>query len=301
MKYAEFLFCEIGRNMKRYWKLNCIAIATVCILFFLCAIGLLAVYNLRALMIKWTDQYTLHVYFDQTIEKENILAVIEKIRSLPSVRKINYVSPKRTLEEFLSTFPGQADLVRKMAENPFPSALEVALVSKVYRPDEILNLSEKIKKMSGIADAAYDAGWSGDFYRLFGFLSTAGVGSGMILLILALCLVTFLYRLSFRERKHHAAVMAMVGADRSILLFPLWIEGTLYGVIGALAAVGLLRVSWSLFEIYGRSVRLLLSPWLDPRFFSSLWLGFFVLAGGFVGLLSSLAASREVKSVSVYH
>ena len=91
-------------------------------------------------------------------------------------------------------------------------------------------------------------------------------------------------------RKDEISIMNLVGATKWFIARPFFIEGALYGVIGATVAIFLI---YSILLFYSPSIQKFLGPIqifpVKPAFFIYLWLGE-VLVAGFVGILGAIIA-----------
>ncbi len=181
------------------------------------------------------------VYFKRDAAESQIFKVRDDIQSLGSVKYVEYISREQALADFTSLHAGDAlihDSLAQLDANPLPASLNIkagdpsqyasivsaiegnalrTLIDKIdyYENEQVIRSVEKIAR--GVQD--------------WGFLST------LVLAAIAV-LVTFnTIRLTIYNQKQEIEIMRLVGGSNWHIKAPYLVEGAIYGVCAAVAAL----------------------------------------------------------------
>ncbi len=248
------------------------------------------------------DKVDVNVYFVTDAAEVDILAIQDRLESLPEVASVEYTSREARLEEFRTRNENDQLTIQALDElgtNPLGAALAIKAtdpsqyggiveflsddpsISPEGGPiiDSINYFQNKavIDRLTGAIDATEKAGLA--IVILFALAST----------IIALATV----RLAIYTSRDEIAVMRLVGASNAYIRGPFIVAGILAGLVAALIALALFYpVTWYAGET--------LSTWLGgfnlfTYYLSNFGMIFSILAGTgiLVGALASWLAVRR--------
>jgi cell division transport system permease protein len=191
------------------------------------------------------------VYFKKEIPEQAIIALQDKVKALPQVKSVRYISRDEALKTFLEQHKGE-DLIQRSIEviddNPFSASLEIAAADPgQYEP---IALFVEQKEFRDIIDLD-SRGQLKITYRqnqetidkLSNMLNTArriGLGIGIILASIALIVAYNTVRLAIYNAREEIAVMQLVGASRSFIRGPFIVEGVIHGLTAAFFTIAIL-------------------------------------------------------------
>ena len=170
-------------------------------------------------------------------------AALKAVQAQPNVKSTEFLSADEVLRRERERLGSVLDL---LTENPFPATI-------VIKPDDPKNQQRIVDDLKGLPywlkDKQSPNGFSLDQKTTSNFLSAARVlrwgafGLMLILVIAAILLIGNTIRLSIFARRREVEVMRLVGATNWFIRWPFMIEGLIFGLIGAIAAVVLILLA----------------------------------------------------------
>ena len=225
-------------------------------------------------------------------------AAVKAVQAHPNVKSIEFLSADEVLRRERARLGSVLDL---LTENPFPATI-------VIKPDDPKNQQRIVDDLKGLPywlkDKQSPNGFSVDQKTTSNFLSAARVlrwgafGLMLILVIAAVLLIGNTIRLSIFARRREVEVMRLVGATNWFIRWPFMIEGLIFGLIGAIAAVVLILLAK--ITVVDRPLNLSDSP-LQQQTDSTIGLTplalILVLSGAVLGALGSGITLRRFLKV----
>lgn len=290
----------IRSGWRSFYRDREIAIATI---FILClAVSLVS----SLLILKDISQFVIvtiqekvdvSVYFKEEISEEEIFSIRKEISNFPEIKKIEYVSSQKALEEFVVKHerePLLIEAIEELGRNPFLASLNITTwdpsqYGKISRLLEGIEFGDIIEKV--------------DYYQrktviermhsLNSVITQAGVFLSIFLIIVAIAVTFNTIRLSIYNSKKEITVQRLVGASNWFIRGPFLVQGIICGVLATLVSL----------LVFG-AVCWLLSPKIESYFFDfnisqlflqRFWLLLLIqLATGIgLGVVSSMVAIRK--------
>jgi cell division transport system permease protein len=239
----RFFSLEALRSIRSNAAISFAATATV--LIAIATLGIfLAVFSWSQSQINGQkDKLDLRAFIKLDSSDEDIKAAIAAVKAHPNVKATEYKNRDTVLKEARAQFGG--DILDLLPENPLPATI-------VIRPDDPKNQQQIINDLSPapywLKDKNSPKGFSVDQKTTRDFLSAAKVlrwgafGLMLILVVAAILLIGNTIRLSIFARRREVEVMRLVGATNWFIRWPFVIEGLIFGLLGAIAAVLLLVI-----------------------------------------------------------
>jgi cell division transport system permease protein len=246
-----YAFEEALASLRRSGRSALVSIGTIAIAFVTLGGFLLVSVNVQGVLDRWLEAAELSVYLQDTAAEADRAALEQFLRGRPEVAAVEYVPKELALQRFRSDFPELADVTGSLAQNPFPSALEVRLQAGDDSTAGAEALAKEVSSRSGVADVQFDRTW---LARLLGVVASARVAGAVvagILMLGAAFTVGAVVRLSLYARRDELEIMALVGAPFSYIRGPFVFEGLLLGGLGAAVAVVVVGV---LYYFGGQSI-----------------------------------------------
>jgi cell division transport system permease protein len=182
----------------------------------------------QKIMTSLNDKVDITVYLNQNSPADQVNILRSELDNMNEVKKLTYVSPEKTLEQFQKKYQNNkiiAKTLDEIGDNPFGASLQV----KLDKP-------QSFEKVLGVINqAAYQPIiYNKDFYdyaRIIGFLNNFNSRAYWILTIIGFILifVTFLVintaiRLGIYARREEIKIMRLVGAKNSTIQVPFILE-----------------------------------------------------------------------------
>lgn len=191
------------------------------------------------------------VYFKKEASEAAIIALQNKMKALPEVKSVRYISRDEALASFLERHKGE-ELIQRSIEviddNPFTASLEIA-ATDAGKYEVIASYAEQ-KEFRNLIDLDPHGQLKITYRqnqevidRLSNMLNTArriGLGVGIILALIALIVAYNTVRLAIYNARDEIAVMQLVGASRSFIRGPFIVEGVIHGLTAAFFTIAIL-------------------------------------------------------------
>jgi cell division transport system permease protein len=253
--------------------------------------------NLQRASHGWDAGVQISLFLKQDTSERAADALLNKIRNMPGVVAVQYISRAQALTEF-KRLSGFGDALDVLDSNPLPPVLVVRPSASMSAPDRVQTLVQALSRQPGVDLAQLDLEW---IKRLHAMLALAQRGVLILAGLLALAVLLIIgntIRLAILNRRSEIEVIKLIGGTDAFIRRPFLYSGLLQGLLGALAA-------WLLV---GTSLMLLAGPAQDlaglygSRFEldglgleNGLWL---LLGGAGLGWLGSrLAVGRHLHAI----
>ena len=179
------------------------------------------------------SKFGITAYIQDGLSESSILSIENKIKRMPNVASITYISKDEALETF-SKDNEDASLFEMFKEdNPLPASFEIIAI-------DIKNQGELVKSieaLEGIDEAVYLKNETETFISIRKTVNYICYAIIACLIVVGLLLMSNTIKLTVYIRKREINIMKYVGATDSFIRVPFLIEGMLIGTLGALVAI----------------------------------------------------------------
>jgi cell division transport system permease protein len=256
----------------------------------------LALGNLNQLAGDLPAQPEISVFLDTEVSVSDKQALAERLKK-PDIAKARLV-PKEEALAALSAAQDLADITAGLPQNPLPDAWVVRPL--VTSREELTRISDELAKLPGVAETHLDSQWA---ERLQAALTIGRTGVGLLAGLFAIALIAIsgnAIRAQVLSRRDEILVSRLIGATDRYIRRPFLYFGALQGLLGGLAAGGVLALAgWMLntpvehlASLYGSAFHLL--P--PTRIEIALVLGLTTLFGWLGAWISVTRALLQVES-----
>jgi cell division transport system permease protein len=285
-----YLLQETVLGLQRGGWLNWAAVSTLTVLLFLVGISLQLSWGLDSTVASLGTQVEISAYLTPEAQGNELG---EQVRQFPHVANVEVISRDQAWRELLVDMGIQdpQSVSEQLGDNPLVDALRIQAEST----ETIGPLADQVRTLTGVDEVYYgdqvirQLGEVRDTIRL-GSLTITGV-----LTLTTVAVITTTIRLIVMARRREIEVMRLVGATSTWIYMPFILQGSLFGLIGAAGAWGMVAGSEQIMQDLLSQVIALpflqinsadgLEDWLLP----SILLGM----GLFLGTTSSLIAVRK--------
>ncbi len=214
----------------------------------------------------------------------------QQLAADPRVISVRFVTKDEALAQFKAD-PQNFVLAQQIDGNPLDAKLEVRVASL----DDVAAIDAMGRRWSGV-DPTDPTNYQGDFVSrmlsLSSWLSLAGIGLMLILVIVSVVIVMNTIRTAVYHRRKEIEVMKLVGATEWFVRGPFVLEGVMTGLIAASIALALLVVAYEPAVGRFKSDIAFIPLSYDPAFISSLARDL-LLGGAMLGALGSYIGVRR--------
>jgi len=246
------------------------------------------------------EKIDISVYFKDTAEENDIMAIKDEVLKIPEVKEVDYVSKDQALANFTERYKDNPMIMASLAEvgNPLLAALNIK-AKQASQYQAITNFLDNIPQKDLIGKVDYFQN-KPIIDRLSSISTTAniiGIIFSLVLAIVAILVAFNQIRLAIYNCREEIGIQRLVGASNWFIRGPFLAQGAISGALAGAAT----------FIVFGFCV-FLLSPKfavlvsgfnIFSSFLSKWWLYFLInlAAGVALGVISSVIAIRNYLEV----
>lgn len=285
----QFVWRAVGANMRRSPYQSLIAAIVMAMAFFISTVFILVAGGSHFALRYFETRPQVTAFFKEEVPKDQLDALINKLSQEAKIKETKYTSKEEALKIYREQNKGDPLLLEMVTANILPSSLDVAT-------DEVASLAQ-IAKVLQTDPLVEEVVFQQDVVKsLENWARILRVGGGV--LVCCLMLVAFLTDIAVigmkaSSKRKEVGILSLVGASPSEIKMPFVLEGSFYGIIGAVIGWGfcyilLLYVTPFLKSFLG-NISLLPAPFL----FMLAILGGEVFLGTIFGAVGSLLAIKK--------
>lgn len=246
MKFPQISFVSqrVYKNLRELLWTHILTSGTMAMTLFIFGGFLLIQENLQGLLKGWGSQVQIFAYLENGLSPAGLKQILERVRSLPEVKSVRFVSKREAWEDFKKDLGAQSGMLEGLQADILPSSLEIALKRRHRQRATVEDLAKRLSEMRGVGEVEYPGEWMEKLTLLVLGVQWAKWILGGFLFIATLLIVGSTVKLAILARKDEIEIMQLVGAREGLIKAPFVIEGMIQGVVGASLSVLLL---WLLF------------------------------------------------------
>jgi cell division transport system permease protein len=241
-----FVLFSLRRAWQGFWRntLMSLAATLTMVLMLLLLAGFFILQSVLLASLGFVEQKVEVVAYVQTTSTQTqVDTLVAKLRAMPEVASVEYVTRDEALAQFqeAQAAQGREDLTKYLDSNPFYASVNVKLrspsdlrvVTAALQPENepivrnVLNIEALVDRVLTVTT----------------FVRTAGVAMVAVVGLIVLFIIVNTIRLAVVARAEEIEIMRLVGASDAFIRWPFVFEGALVGLLGALIALGLLAAA----------------------------------------------------------
>ncbi len=257
--------------------------------------GLLLMYS-QQLEHQVRQNIRMQVYLKSGLSETQRLEIGNKLMALEFVtddpESLTFVSKEEAAKKFIAQ-TGE-DFTEFLGENPLRDAYLVAIDEQYHTPDQMASIRDTIAEISGVHQVFYVEGLIEAINQNVTKIALVLAGLILILLMTVALLINNTLRIALFSQRFLIRSMQLVGAKRWFIQQPFLLRASGYGLLGGLAASGIL---W-LVSDYARTKITDLQTLHDDKQFVIL-LGGLLVTGVVIAVLSTFFSIRKYLGMSL--
>jgi len=288
MRALDYAIREAWASLWRRRGASGFAVLAIALAMIVLGALLLLTWNVERLLTQWSSAAEFSVFLRDDASSEQRGAIEAVIDGSGVIEQRQYVSKADALTRFRREFAQLASLTEGFDDNPFPASVEVRIRPEAERDGRAEALVRRVAALPGVADLRYDREWLAQLASGLAAVRGAGLVLALVMALAAAVTVASVVRLGLQARGDEIEIMQLVGAPLAFIRGPFVAEGVLQGGFGALMAIGVLWLGFTVVAtVWGPELARLLEggslQFLPVRLSTALVAGGMVVggAGGF--------------------
>ena len=239
------------------------------------------------LVLKYIEQRPQVIAFFKDDTKETRIAEIaNEVKSTGLVREVKYVSKEEALAIYRERNKDDPLLLESVTADFLPASIDIS----INRAQDIEAVTKQVKDRPEVERVITPENLVGQLVKWTKTIRIGGIIFVSTLMTVSFLIIIMVIGMRIALRRDEISIMSLVGATKWYVSRPFFIEGALYGIVGASVAVFLV---YSLLLFYSPNIQSFLGPILvfpiNPLFFLYLWLAE-VFAASTVGIVGAAIA-----------
>jgi cell division transport system permease protein len=299
----------VQTGFANFWRNGFVTIASVLVMTVtMFVLGSLIFVNamLNASITQLEKKVDVNVYFTTSATENQILDLKESLEEKPEVASVEYVPRKQALQNFRQRHEGDQLILQaleELNENPLGAHLNV----QAQDPSQYESIANYIQSGNALGGDSSQIVDKVNYYQnqaaiqrltnIIDSIDGLSLATLAVFMVISILIIFNTIRLGIYTARDEISVMKLVGASNSYIRGPFVIEGSMYGIVGGLVALGLLY-----------PLTLWIGPFTEQFFgatnafdyyvnnFAELFLAL-VFAGALIGALSSFLAVKKYLKV----
>ena len=293
MRAFRYSFGEAIASLSRGWRSSVLSVVTITAALVVLGALLLVSWNLQRLLGQWEAAAEMSVYLHDDATEVARASVGQMLEESVLVAEHVFMSKEEALTRFQENFADLVAVTDYAESNPFSASVEVRLAPELGDSAALDQLSNVLRGATGVADVRFDDSGIEQITTGVTFFRWAGLALVLVLVVAAALTVANVVRLACFTRRDEVEIMQLVGAPLTYVRGPFVLEGVLQGGIGALAALVVLGVGFTIGDrLYGETAATVLG--VDGVRFLPPTVALLLVFGGMaVGCAGGLVAARS--------
>ena len=253
----------------------------------------LVAYNIDLQIRKLAGESEIVVYIDESVERQDAMALGAKIRALDNIKSATFVTKEQLFDQYLESLGDEAYVMEELRnDNPLRDSYQIFMKDPALHKETV----EALEKISGVAASSSNQEVSERLVQIRRV--TAMISYTLIALLggVSVFIIANTVKLAMLARREEIAVMRMVGATNHFIRAPFVVEGVALGVCAAVLAF---FVQWGVYHyVTGQLAKCTAIFTMVP--FTDVWqpvLGLMLAAGLILGVGGSVLTIRKFLKV----
>lgn len=228
--------------------LTALSIATIAFALYTLSVFGLVWTNIDRVLESVEERVEVIAYLVDGTDPTETSALMREVAAYPEVDSIAYLSKEDALARARAELSDYSALYEDLEANPLPASVEVALRAGYRDAADVGDVATRIARFPFVEEIKFGEDWVQKLDFLQNLSLFLGLVVGGVFAVIAFVAIGATINIVLISREDEIAIMKMVGATRSFIARPLVIEGFAKGVLGAVLALVLLTVTYSLLE-----------------------------------------------------
>lgn len=230
----KYYLREAVQSILRNSWLSVASVGVVAVSLLILGSSLLLVLNANNIATNLESSVEISVFLKDKTTPAQVKDLEDKLRAMPDVVQVEFVTKQRALEEMKKSFGDKKDILAGLEEkNPLPDAFRV----KTRTVEQVAPLARQMESLAQVDQVRYGQGVVEKLLALSRWVRTAGLVTMVLLGIAAVFLIATTIRLSVFARRKEIGIMKFLGATNWFVRVPFLLEGMILGLAGSLLAV----------------------------------------------------------------
>ena len=239
VRTAKYLFGEGLQAVRRHPALSLSAVVAMTASLLVLGGLLIISANVHRIVDDLEGRKEVVVYLLPEPESSVRLRVEERLKDVPGVVGVRYISPEEAWDDFTAEMSGEG-LLEEIGDNPLPPSFELKLASDRRDLASIEAIAGEVGAWEEVDEVAYGGAWVSRLDAFARQLAWLNLGVLLAVGLAVVAVVANTIRLTVLAKRDMIEVMKVVGASEWFIRTPFLYEGMIQTLGASLVALGTL-------------------------------------------------------------
>ncbi len=287
------LLDEAVSGLWRARRMTLVSVFQISFSLFLVGLFLLSAENLGGVVDTLRRETAVTVFLKPGTDEAAKEALERRAMESKLVGAVRRVSPEDARARFARSFASLAGAAGTLSGNPFPESIELDLLPGAVSSAALRPFLANLAASPAADEVQFDVDWIRRLRGVVRLVAASGLAAGVLLALGAAFTIANVVRLTILLHRDEIEILRLVGAPEVLIRGPFLLGGVLQGLLGGLAALGLLAVTFRGLLLFVASTENVLLGVFVVRFLSPATCSVLVLGGIVAGFLGGTIASRR--------
>ncbi len=293
-----YLLSEGFHNVMKNKKSTGASLMIMCATMLIFGLFFLIGENVNHMMKELEANQGMQVFMTQKVSDEQIRTLEEKIKDIPDVAKVEFISKEQGMNTFKERFGENARILDAYVgdDNPITDSFVVTL-TKLEKSEEVKAQIEGFENVKNIElrDKTIEA-----LIKVTNGVRIVSAVILVLLIVISVFIIANTIKLTVHARRKEISIMKYVGATNGFIRWPFIVEGIIIGVVAALISVLLLGIAYNSLMGQITSSDVFSNMGLSLLTFSEIFgliITVYLVLGTGIGALGSIISMRKYLEV----
>ncbi len=293
-----YLLSEGFHNVMKNKKSTGASLMIMCATMLIFGLFFLIGENVNHMMKELEENQGMQVFMTKKVSDEQIQELEEKIKDLPDVAKVEFISKEQGMNTFKERYGENARILDAYTgdDNPITDSFVVTL-TKLEKSEEVKAQIEGFENVKNIElrDKTIEA-----LIKVTNGVRIVSAVILVLLIVISVFIIANTIKLTVHARRKEISIMKYVGATNGFIRWPFIVEGIIIGVVAALISVLLLGIAYNSLMGQITSSDVFSNMGLSLLTFSEIFgliITVYLILGTGIGALGSIISMRKYLEV----
>ena len=214
-------------------------------------------------------------FFKDDTKETRINEIVSDVKSTGLAKEVKYVSKEEALQIYRERNKDDPLLLESVTADFLPASIDIS----VNKASDINKITEFVKQKPEIDKVITPENLVEELIKWTQTIRLGGIIFVSTLVAISFLIIVMVVGMRIALRREEIAIMNLVGATKWYISRPFFIEGALYGIVGATIATFFV---YAIILFYSPNIQQFLGPIrifpINPLFFLYLWLAELIVA-----------------------
>jgi len=187
------------------------------------------------------EKVYVNIYFSSDTNEENILKILEQIKSKPYTKEAFYLSNEDAAKDYKNEL--EQDFVDVLGYNPLPSSIELSVKSKYSDRASLRTIEKELYLNVGVQEVLTQTNLIDQINNNKKVAAGILAGMGLLFIIIAFFLINSTIRLSIYSKRFLIRSMQLVGATEMFIIKPFLKKAAIQAIFAFIISIVLLIIT----------------------------------------------------------